>query len=140
MKWKVIFGLIAVSVLLFYSFSNYSELHQDDEKPITLLEFNKKIKESEKIVLVYFHASWCTVCKKVKPVLAELENEFSEKVEVFRIDTDRDKEVAHEFDIHALPVMMLYNHANREWIHVGIISKGDLKQKIVPYTWDKKSK
>ena len=107
---------------------------------MTLNEFNEKIKGTDKPVLVYFNATWCTVCKKVKPILSEIESELKENLEILKIDTDVDKEVANEFDVHALPVLILYNHANREWVHVGIINKSELKQKILPYTWDKKKK
>jgi thioredoxin 1 len=104
---------------------------QQDE-PLTLEEYNKRISRQDKAVLVYFRASWCMVCEKVKPVIEEIENEHGATLEVFKIDTEKDKEVAAHFEIDALPVLMLYKKGTRQWIHVGVIDKTKLESKIVP--------
>ena len=123
---------LGIVTILFFYYGGFGT-RQDEEKPVTLAEFNSKIKESKKPVLVYFSAGWCTVCGKMKPVIAEIEKEYGDKVEFFKIDADRDKEVADEFEINSLPVIMLYTHNNREWIHIGIIEKSRLKEKIFPF-------
>lgn len=126
--------LIAVSVLLcVFTFGFKNKTAKQDEPPISLADYNKKIARKDKMVLAYFSADWCQVCAKIKPILEEVENENKAKVEVLRIDTDRDKEVAHEFEIDALPVIILYKNGVREWIHVGLIDKKTLQAKIQSY-------
>ena len=123
--------LIGIALVLISSI----EFHNDkqDPTPITLVEFNKKTANKDKKVLVYFNASWCTVCAKMKPLIEEIEKENNSRLEVLRINTDIDKEVANEFEIDALPVLILYHNGVREWIYVGIIDKNLLKEKINTY-------
>lgn len=133
MRKKIVsFVFIGIVAFLFFYNGGFG-VKQDEEKPLTLVEFNQKIKESKKPVLVYFSAGWCTVCGKMKPIMADIEKEYSDRVEILKIDADRDKEIADEFEINSLPVIMLYTHNNREWIHIGIIAKNPLKEKILPY-------
>lgn len=136
MKRKLIPLIFVLAFIGLFFYNGGFGPSQDEEKAITLAEFNTKIKESNKAVLVYFSASWCTVCGKMKPVIAEIEKEFGSKVEIYKIDADRDKEIADEFEINSLPVIMLYHHNNREWLHVGIIDKAKLKEKIIPFAKD----
>jgi thioredoxin 1 len=126
--------LIALSILLcVFTFGFKNKSAKQEEPPVTLAEYNKKISRKDKIVLAYFSAGWCQVCAKIKPILEEVEKENTTKVEVLRIDTDRDKEVAAEFEIDALPVMILYKNGVREWVHVGLIDKKTLQAKILSY-------
>ena len=131
MKKKIIPLMVVLAALLIVLFNFFFK--QEEPKPVTMAEYNAKIKNANKAVLVYFSAGWCTVCSKMKPVLAEMESTYNGKLEFFKLDADRDKEVTDEFEINSLPVIMLYNHGNREWINVGIIEKGVLRSKIDPY-------
>ncbi len=97
------------------------------DKPISLVDYNKKVATKDKIILVYFSAEWCAVCAKMKTIIADIQNKDSAKVEIFKIDTDRDKQVANEFEIDALPVLMLYKNGFREWVNIGLIDKQELR-------------
>ena len=104
-----------------------------DRQPVSLADYNRITLAQDKKVLVYFHASWCAVCAKVKPLIDQAETGYKGKMEVLRIDTDRDKEVANEFEIDALPVLILYHKGSRQWINVGVIEKNKLKEMIENY-------
>lgn len=45
----------------------------NEDKGMTVEEFQKRISQPDKLVLVYFNASWCVPCIKLKPVIMELE-------------------------------------------------------------------
>jgi len=119
--------LIIIGICLF-TFGFKENLQEP--KPMSLEEFNKAVANKDKKVLVYFNASWCTVCAKMKPVIEQIETEYKTKLQILRIDADRDKEVAKEFEVDALPVLMLYRNGIREWTLVGLIEKDKLKNKI----------
>ncbi len=127
---NTILFILIILCLSGFTYSRYVNRVKQDIKPITLEEFNKRTGQKDKTVLVYFSASWCTVCSKMKPVIDEVEKEFAAKIDVFKIDTDKDKEVANEYAIDALPVLMLYRNGYRQWIYVGIIDAKTLKTKI----------
>ena len=86
---------------------------------ITLKNFNKLIENKDKSVLVYISADWCMVCLKMKPVIEQTEKSFADKLNILRVDSDRDKEINDEFEVDALPVLMLYRNGEREWVHIG---------------------
>jgi thioredoxin-like negative regulator of GroEL len=119
--------LIAVAAAsLLYGFIN----HKQDQQPLTMQEFNRRVSAGPKMTLVYFNASWCSVCAKMKPTIDQIELEYKSTIDVLRVDADRDKEVVKEFEIDALPVLILYRYGTREWVYAGLIDKKTLKDKI----------
>ncbi|MBA2614108.1 MAG: thioredoxin family protein [Bacteroidetes bacterium] len=103
------------------------------DSTITLKEFNQKISNKQKAVLVYFSADWCTVCSKMKPVIERIEKEYANKMIILRVNTERDKEITNEFEIDALPVLILYKKSCTEWIHVGLLDSRTLHSEIDPF-------
>jgi thioredoxin 1 len=116
----------ALSLLIFGAAAGSDK--KQDPGVVTLSEFSKKTGDTTKNVLVYFSASWCNICTKMKPIVQQLESE-NPPYEIVRIDTDRDKEVAKEFEVTSLPIFILYKKGVRQWIHVGYIDKTQLKVK-----------
>lgn len=108
---------------------------QDEVKPMTLTEFNKIVSNQDTVVLVYCSAGWCGVCKKVKPIMDEMENYNPKKLKVLHVDADRDRELNEEFELNTLPFIMLYKKGEQKWVWTGIIDKQKLKGKIDPYLW-----
>jgi thioredoxin 1 len=131
LKGKITLLILVVTATLAITI-NYS-FKEQNQVPLTLKEFNTKVAREDKLVLVYFHASWCMVCEKVKPAIGEIEAVYSSKLGVLKVDTDKDKEVSEYFEIDALPVIMLYKKGIRQWIHVGMIDKTKLESKISPF-------
>lgn len=134
MKKKIENSIILVALgacLLVLVLSNFGfkDIKQDN-KPVTMSDYNKIIANKDTAVLAYFHASWCMVCAKVAPVIESIESQSAAKLKVLRIDTDRDKEVANQFEVDALPVLMLYKQGQRQWIHMGIIDERSLRAKL----------
>jgi thioredoxin-like negative regulator of GroEL len=122
--------LIFSSVFSFLAFKKDSVVPKQNEKGMTLAEFNKKIANTQKLELVYFSADWCAICAKMKATINEIQTENSQKIELLRIDTDKDKTIATEFEIDALPVFMLYKKGIRQWVFVGLMDKKVLQAKI----------
>jgi len=67
---------------------------------------------SEKIstgtVLVDFYSDSCIPCKKLNPVLSELETEQADKISVFKINTNFDLEVAQKYEVKSTPTLILF--------------------------------
>lgn len=118
-------------LLLSFVFINTRALCQisvgSGDHPITLSEYSKQIGDKEKLVLVYFSADWCSVCSKMRPVIDRISKLDTLKLKTLKIDTDRDKELKVEFEIDALPVLMIYRNGCREWMNIGIMNEKELK-------------
>ncbi len=98
-------------------------------KTMTLEDFKTTLK-TEKRVLVEFHTVWCSPCRKMAPIIDELEKEYKGKAVVMRIDVDKSKEVAKAYNIKGVPVFMLFKNGVEKWKHNGIIPKKDLIKQL----------
>ncbi|KAL2330034.1 hypothetical protein Fmac_017615 [Flemingia macrophylla] len=69
------------------------------------LHFNT-VKESPKLVVIDFTASWCGPCKFMSPVFADLAASFTD-VDFVKIDVDELPDVAKEYGVQAMPTFVL---------------------------------
>ena len=72
-------------------------------------EQNKDWKyEGELPCIIDFYADWCGPCKMVAPVLEELAGEYKDKVSIYKIDTEKEQELAAMFGIRSIPSILLF--------------------------------
>lgn len=57
-------------------------------KEITVDSFNTEVINSDKLTVVDFYATWCGPCRKLSPILEEVETELNDRVNFAKIDTD----------------------------------------------------
>jgi thioredoxin 1 len=95
-------------------------------------DFVKNIKRA-KVVLVDFYADWCGPCKKLAPILEELQNEINDFL-VIKVDVDNENinEIVVDNDISSMPTLVFYKNgqdANKKLI--GLQTKETLKKYIL---------
>jgi thioredoxin len=56
--------------------------------------------------LIDFYADWCGPCKMVAPVLEELSKEFEGKINIYKVDTEAQQELAAAFGIRSIPSLL----------------------------------
>ena len=61
---------------------------------------------SHRRVILDFYADWCGPCKMVAPVLEELSQEYDGKVDIYKIDTEKEQELAGAFGISSIPSIL----------------------------------
>ncbi|MFQ5537249.1 MAG: thioredoxin [Gemmatimonadota bacterium] len=71
-------------------------------------DFSRTVLESKAPVLVDFYADWCAPCKMVAPVVDELAQEYTGRLLVAKVDTDRAQSVAQEYGIRGIPTLILF--------------------------------
>lgn len=96
---------------------------------VSVEDFNKML-ASGKPVLVDFHTQWCAPCKKMAPIIDEVEKEFKEKAIVMRIDADASKELAKAYQIQGVPEFFLFLDGEQIWKHNGIIEKEKIVEQL----------
>ena len=93
------------------------EVKKDEIITLNKEDFLKKVfnyeKNTEKWVyegdlpcIIDFYADWCPPCKKVEPILKELAKEYKGKVIFYKINTDKEKELASAFGIRSIPTYL----------------------------------
>jgi len=70
------------------------------------LEFQQKISESNKPVIIDFWATWCGPCMMTKPILEKLGKEYAEKVEFMPINADDSREVLEQYRVFGIPTVI----------------------------------
>lgn len=59
-----------------------------------------------KPMVVDFFATWCGPCQELSPILDEIENQHKGEVIFRRIDVDQEPELAQEFGVQAIPMLL----------------------------------
>lgn len=70
--------------------------------------FDQDVLKSQVPVLVDFGASWCAPCQAMAPIVDNLAQDYSGKVKVFTVDTDRNPNIRDKFHVTALPTFMMF--------------------------------
>lgn len=60
----------------------------------------------DKPVIIDFYADWCGPCRIASPILEDVSNEFAGKVTVYKIDTQKERELASVFGIQSIPAFL----------------------------------
>lgn len=88
-------------------------------KPIhlTKAEFLTKVYDFEKSpdtwvyngskpCIIDFYADWCKPCKMVAPIMVELASKYEGKIDIYKINTDEERELAQAFNIRSIPTIL----------------------------------
>ncbi|MBK8567395.1 MAG: thioredoxin family protein [Saprospiraceae bacterium] len=86
--------------------------------------------KTDKPVLIDFHTVWCAPCRKMAPVIDKIEEDFTGKAVVMRIDVDKSSDVGRAYDIKGVPVFILYKDGVEKWKHNGIVTEPELVKQI----------
>ena len=87
-------------------------------------EKNKEWKfEGEKPCVVDFYADWCGPCKMVGPVLEELSEDFSDKLDVYKVNTEEEQELAAVFGIRSIPSILFIPVNGQPQMAMGALPK-----------------
>jgi len=92
--------------------------------------FKAAVADSTTPLLVDFWAPWCGPCKAIGPILEELAGEFGSKLQIAKVNIDDNNEIAAEYNIRAIPTMLLFKGGQLVDQIVGLTPKAALKAKL----------
>ncbi|MBD3411136.1 MAG: thioredoxin [Ignavibacteriales bacterium] len=84
----------------------------------------------EKPCVIDFYADWCGPCKMVAPVLEELSEEYKDEINIYKIDTEKEQELAGVFGIRSIPSLLFCPKDDKPQMAMGALPKEALKEAI----------
>ena len=99
---------------------------------VTDANFQAEVIESETPVLVDFWAPWCGPCRMVAPIVEEIANERSDSLKVVKLNTDENIQTASEYQIMAIPTLLLFRNGQVAKRIQGAMPKKRLEAELEP--------
>jgi thioredoxin len=94
-------------------------------------EVNKEWKyEGSKPAIIDFYADWCAPCRMVAPVLEELNDEYAGKIEIYKVNTEEERELSAMFGIQSIPSLLFIPLEGQPQMAMGALPKDTFKQAI----------
>ena len=140
-------GTLLLSALPLTAYGQERESGKNEEKMetgtihLTKAEFLQKVwnyeansqawkYEGTKPAIVDFFATWCGPCKALSPVLEELAKEYGDRLVIYKVDVDQERELAGAFGIRSVPTLLFIPADGEPSMSPGAPSKAQLKQII----------
>ncbi len=93
-------------------------------KKVFNFDDNKEWKfEGDKPCVIDFYADWCGPCKIVAPILEELSNEYNGLIDVYKVNTEEENELAAAFGIRSIPSVLFVPKDEKPQMAVGALPK-----------------
>ena len=87
----------------------------------------------DKPALVDFYASWCGPCRMVAPILEELAGEYESKIVVYKVNTEKEPDLAAAFGIRSIPSILFIPMSGKPQMLQGAMPKDAFKKAIEEY-------
>lgn len=84
--------------------------------------------EGDKPAIIDFYADWCGPCKMVAPILEELSVEYNGKLNIYKIDTESEQELASVFGIRSIPSLLFIPKDAQPQMAQGALPKDSFKK------------
>ena len=136
MKRKIFILVTLIAICLGV---NAQEQKESNVITLTKAEFIKKVGDingkefkykGNKPAIVDFYADWCGPCRKLSPILEEIAAEQKGKVYIYKVNTDKDPEIARAFGIRALPTLIFFPKKGEHVKSEGFLPKTTIEENI----------
>ena len=79
--------------------------------------------EGDKPCVIDFYADWCGPCKMVAPILEDLAKDYGGKLDIYKVDTEEETELAAAFGIKSIPSLLFVPKDGQPQMAMGALPK-----------------
>lgn len=95
--------------------------------------FDEKVLKSELPVLVDFYSDSCVACKRLAPVLGDIEDDYEGKISVVKVNTSFDLDLSTQYGIMSNPTVILFVKGEAVLKKIGVATYEDIEDWIADY-------
>jgi len=147
MKKQYIPLIILIFGISLISFAQ--ESNQVVPEHLTVATFKEKVFNYEKNTeewkfegdlpcVIDFYADWCKPCKLIAPIMEELANEYKGKINIYKVNTEQQRELSSVFGIRSIPAVLYVPMKGKPQMSTGALPKESFKQVIDEFLLGKK--
>jgi thioredoxin len=144
---------VLTSLVLLFAFlcSSYAQNKQEES---TVIQMNRQMfldkvfdyttgatewkYKGEKPAVIDFYATWCGPCRMIAPILKDLAKEYGDSIVIYKIDTDKEKELSGAMGIQSLPTIVFIPKSGQPQVIIGAADKATFRRAIDEVLLNKK--
>jgi thioredoxin 1 len=93
---------------------------------VTDATFEERVLKSDRPVLLKFEADWCGPCQAMKPAIAEIADQYGDRITIATLDIDQNNQTPYRFGVRGVPTVMLFSQGTIVGQKVGLARKAEL--------------
>lgn len=146
MKKIKILGLTFALLSTLLSFGSTIGQNTEKEQKHHTIQLNKKdfldkvydyeknpkkwVYKGDKPAIIDFYADWCGPCRKTAPILEALAKEYGDKIVIYKVDTQKERELSAAFGIQSLPSLLFIPLGEAPQLAKGALPKETFEEAI----------
>lgn len=92
--------------------------------------FEAEVLNSKQPVLADFYSDSCVPCKRLSPVLAEIEEQYADRINIAKININFDAELAEKYEVRAAPTLIFFKDGQETERLIGAVKKSEITEII----------
>lgn len=115
-------------------------LRAEDVRYLTTAQFQERVFDykhnkdwkfnGDKPCVIDFYTTWCGPCKRLAPIMDELSQTYCDQVVFYKVDTERERELAYLFGINSIPQVLYVPMEGKPMLLQGLYPKENIVQII----------
>lgn len=94
--------------------------------------------EGKKPCIIDFYADWCGPCRKVAPIMKEMAGKYKDQIVVYKIDVDKETELAQTFGISSIPTILFVPLKGKPQLVQGAMPRSEVVKQVEEYLLNNK--
>ena len=79
--------------------------------------------KGERPCIIDFYTTWCGPCKRLAPIMEELAEQYCGQIDFYKVDTERERELAYLFQISSIPQVLYIPMSAQPTLTKGLLPK-----------------
>lgn len=93
---------------------------------VNFQDFEQEVLNAEKLVLADFYSDSCIPCKRLSPILSELESVYNTELKVVKVNINFDSELMNKYEVQSSPTLIFFKNGKEQSRLRGVTAKSEI--------------